>query len=233
MRADANLHAAIDEVMESRGLRERGKQRRKTAILNAAMELFSANGYESTTVAEIARAAEVAPRTVMLHFDTKQDIALAWVSESAARLTQALRDRPASSSTLSVLRAWVLSEDQHPEGCDPELCVRMFAANPELAALRMARMSEAAKEVGAAIAEDLHRDPSDPIVQTITIATSALVMDLATSRPDGSRDAALSVAFEFLEAGLDFLTNTRARAKGNLRRDNTSSLPAPPVRARD
>lgn len=58
-------------------LRERKKQRTRRALLEAAINLFHAKGYESTTVAEIAAAAEVAPRTFFAYFPTKEDVLFA------------------------------------------------------------------------------------------------------------------------------------------------------------
>jgi AcrR family transcriptional regulator len=47
---------------------------KRQAILRAARELFAANGYDDTTIAEIARAAGVAVGTVYLYFANKHDI---------------------------------------------------------------------------------------------------------------------------------------------------------------
>lgn len=47
---------------------------KRHAILHAARELFASQGYEETTVAEIARAAGVAVGTVYLYFENKHDI---------------------------------------------------------------------------------------------------------------------------------------------------------------
>src|ERR1700735_659292 len=75
------------------GLRERSKARRRAAIIRAAYELFAERGYDATTVADIAEAAEVAPRTVAMYFPAKQDIALSRFSDGVASLTDAIRDR--------------------------------------------------------------------------------------------------------------------------------------------
>ncbi|WP_029384736.1 helix-turn-helix domain-containing protein, partial [Streptomyces leeuwenhoekii] len=45
------------------GLRERKKRRTRDALLRAALELFTARGYERTTVDDIAEAADVSQRT--------------------------------------------------------------------------------------------------------------------------------------------------------------------------
>jgi AcrR family transcriptional regulator len=47
---------------------------KRRAILDAARELFAGQGYEDTTIAEIARAAGVAVGTVYLYFQSKHDI---------------------------------------------------------------------------------------------------------------------------------------------------------------
>jgi AcrR family transcriptional regulator len=47
---------------------------KRQAILHAARELFASQGYEDTTIAEIAQAARVAVGTVYLYFENKHDI---------------------------------------------------------------------------------------------------------------------------------------------------------------
>lgn len=47
----------------SGGLRERKKQRTRDALIRSALELFTAHGYEETTIDEIAEAVDVSQRT--------------------------------------------------------------------------------------------------------------------------------------------------------------------------
>ena len=47
---------------------------KRRAILHAARELFATQGYDDTTIAEVARAAGVAVGTVYLYFANKHDI---------------------------------------------------------------------------------------------------------------------------------------------------------------
>lgn len=64
------------------GLRERQKEQRKEAILDAAMELFEVGGYNATTVEQIAAKAGVSAPTVFNYFGTKQEILLALVDRA-------------------------------------------------------------------------------------------------------------------------------------------------------
>ncbi|MFJ4375319.1 TetR/AcrR family transcriptional regulator [Pseudomonas japonica] len=58
------------------GLRGRQKEKRRKAIADAALALFEAQGYQGTTVEQIAAKAEVGVTTVFNYFGTKQQIIL-------------------------------------------------------------------------------------------------------------------------------------------------------------
>jgi len=62
--------------MSPTGLRERKKQKTKEAIQREAMRLFQEQGYEETTIEEIAEAAEISPSTFFNYFPTKEDLVL-------------------------------------------------------------------------------------------------------------------------------------------------------------
>lgn len=55
-------------------LREAKKQKTKQAILEAAISLFSENGYDNTSIENIAKIAGVGKGTVYGYFQTKKDI---------------------------------------------------------------------------------------------------------------------------------------------------------------
>jgi AcrR family transcriptional regulator len=60
--------------MTSPGLRERKKQKTRWAIQEHALRLIAEQGYEATTVDQIAAAAEISPSTFFRYFPTKEDL---------------------------------------------------------------------------------------------------------------------------------------------------------------
>ncbi|GAB2572940.1 TetR/AcrR family transcriptional regulator [Kribbella endophytica] len=56
------------------GRRERKKQQTRQVISDVATELFLERGFDAVTVAEVAKAADVAVQTVFNHFPTKEDL---------------------------------------------------------------------------------------------------------------------------------------------------------------
>lgn len=63
------------------GLRDRKKARRRDEIIAAARELFTVQGIDATTMADIAAAAEVSAPTVFNYFGSKDGILIAMISE--------------------------------------------------------------------------------------------------------------------------------------------------------
>ena len=76
--------------------RARG-QRNREALISAAIELFTANGYDQTTIEQISAVAGVAPRTFFHHFATKDDILFHGYAERLAEATRRFRASQSAS----------------------------------------------------------------------------------------------------------------------------------------
>lgn len=63
------------------GLREKQKAMRRQAISEAAVRLFEKQGYQATTIEQIAREAGVSAPTVFTYFGSKQEILLEMLRE--------------------------------------------------------------------------------------------------------------------------------------------------------
>src|SRR4029450_9819496 len=85
-------------------LRERKKARTRRALVEAALRLFAGRGFEATTVADIADAADVSPRTFFSYFPAKEDVLFADAKDRIDRLQDALAKRAPDESFLDALR---------------------------------------------------------------------------------------------------------------------------------
>ncbi|WTJ91227.1 TetR/AcrR family transcriptional regulator [Streptomyces sp. NBC_01537] len=88
------------------GLRERKKIQTRQAIRHAAYRLFADQGYDGTTVEQIAAAADVSASTVFRYFPTKEDIVLS--DEYDPLMEAALRARPAGEPFVESIRQAVV-----------------------------------------------------------------------------------------------------------------------------
>lgn len=83
------------------------------AIYEAAMRLFAERSYDHVTMAEIARAADVAPATVFTHYASKEDLLYALRHEVNERLRTAMRERADEVGVLTAVKEWVLETHEY------------------------------------------------------------------------------------------------------------------------
>lgn len=106
----------MDDDRASRGRPEPREPSSRQRILDAALRLFGREGYEETSVAELARAAEVSKGLVYHYFDTKRDVLEAVMARGTERLEAALaRDgtgrAPAAPAALVMEVLGLVAED--------------------------------------------------------------------------------------------------------------------------
>jgi AcrR family transcriptional regulator len=149
---------------------ERKKQRTRALIRETAWELFAAHGYDATTIKAIADAADVAPRTVTIHFPAKDDLLFADDDYFGAdQLERRLTARPAGQPALEALRQWMTEtiEDISSSRADRAslywraraLRARLIDDNDRLRGLARASYAPAERILAAAIAGDLRVEP--------------------------------------------------------------------------
>jgi AcrR family transcriptional regulator len=88
--------------MTSPGLRERKKQKTRWAIQEHALRLIAEQGYEATTIDQIAAAAEISPSTFFRYFPTKEDLIVE--DEYDAVLEEGMSTMDASMPPLEAIR---------------------------------------------------------------------------------------------------------------------------------
>lgn len=84
---------------------DRTRQLAVQEILRTALRLFTQQGYDATTIAQIAREAGVSQRTLFRYFGTKEDLVGGSQERFVALMTEAVHQQPADASAWTVLRA--------------------------------------------------------------------------------------------------------------------------------
>ena len=90
-------------VIDKPGLRERKKAKTRAAIQEHALRLFREQGYDATTVEQIAEAAEVSPSTFFRYFGSKEDVVIYDALDPI--LIEAWRRQPAELGPIPAIRA--------------------------------------------------------------------------------------------------------------------------------
>ncbi|WP_423247086.1 TetR/AcrR family transcriptional regulator [Streptomyces pratisoli] len=158
----AAAHTPLEERRPPLGLRERKKLKTRTAIRRAMYRLIAEQGYEATTIEQIAAAAEVSPSTVFRYFPSKEDIVLA--DEYDEAIERALRTRPVDEPPLDSLRAILtaaVSRMLENEPQEMHLRTKLMAEVPALRARMTETMAETSQSLARPLADRAGRDPDD------------------------------------------------------------------------
>src|SRR5919204_1263521 len=98
----------MPKTSQEPGLRERKKLQTRQRIADVARRLFAERGFDSVTVAEVARAADVSEATVFNYFPTKEDLFYSGMETFEAQLVEAIRARPAGETVLRAFQRFVV-----------------------------------------------------------------------------------------------------------------------------
>jgi AcrR family transcriptional regulator len=198
---------AQDTVTPKLGLRERKKQQTRETIERAALQLFAERGYEQTTLADIAEAADVSPRTIFSYFDGKEDILFCHESASVEAVREMLARRPAGATTVDALREFVSTLPVHDE--DAELRRTIIAASPDLNMRKRAHIAGFDEVLTESIAKDLGAGPGDLrpalVAASMTAAFTAMSEGLEEPGDASQHEDAMRIldeVLEFLQGGL-------------------------------
>ncbi|ELS53985.1 TetR/AcrR family transcriptional regulator [Streptomyces viridochromogenes] len=151
------------------GLREAKKQETRQLISDHATRLFIAQGFERTTLAEIAAAARVAKKTVTNYFTRKEDLALDHQEEFATSLARTVATRHPGESALAALRrafADAVAAQDPVAGFSGQEFARMIADSPTLTTCLQGLHEQREHHLAQALAEATGAEPDDITVQT-------------------------------------------------------------------
>ena len=113
------------------GLRELNAARTRALIADAAYALFAEQGYEDTTMEQVADRADVGSSTLYRYFPTKESLALAPLGEPGVMAAEVAR-RPVGEPVDEVLGHAVLALVADSDEAAAETMRQVVEANPRL-----------------------------------------------------------------------------------------------------
>jgi AcrR family transcriptional regulator len=160
------------------GLRERKKEQTRQLIADTARRLFAEHGFDGVTVAEIARAADVAEKTVFNYFPTKEDLFYSRLEAFEEELLDAVRGRAPGESVIAAFRAFIkrqrgvfdLSDGEASEQL--RTITRVITESPALLAREREVMARYTDALAALLAEET---PTDPGAVEPRVVAAALI----------------------------------------------------------
>jgi AcrR family transcriptional regulator len=184
------------------GLRERKKRRTRQALIDAAMRLYREKGLDGVTVAEIARLADVAPRTFFGYFESKEDVFLGRGDERLELLVEAIRARDRREPVLAAVRRVLPQEGRPSRATMPDL--QELLRHPAIASRLRERWNRWEDVLAEAIAADVGAAPGDPEPRVVAAAVAGAIRVAAAAaqeQPDRRLEIAQRV-FDLLASGL-------------------------------
>ena len=213
------------------GLRERKKRRTRQTIVRTALDLFARHGFDGTTLAQIADAAEVAPSTLHAYFRTKEDIVFELHDVTRASMRARIMDRAATETVVDAMTAWMSETLPQIAATDSLGTLRqrrsLIESDDALATGRRLRVALLEDDLALAFADEVGDNPDDLRPRLLaSLAANGLttvwnwwLQRQSTEEVDGSGLAKLDVAYliRLISAAEELVT----------------TIPAPPDTARD
>jgi len=196
------MRSLSEDDQPALGLRERKKAKTRATIREHALRLFREQGYQATTVEQIAEAAEVSPSTFFRYFPNKEAVVLQ--DDYDPMLVAAFEAQPAELSPVAALRgamqavfAGLPTEELALERERQKLVLSV----PELRAGALDGLAGTIQMIAEIVAERVGRRADELAVRSFAGAVmGVLLAALFAAAEDPTADI-----FELLDAGLAHL----------------------------
>lgn len=174
---------SVSPAPEKVSLRQKHVDATRQRILDEAMALFLAQGFEQTTVEEIAERADVSPRTFFRYFATKDALLFSDFETRMEKLQSLIEQRPEGEAPLETLIA-VIGELVDELDDDPQqraLAQRLLEERPSLRSYQRSAIAEHTEsQITATLARRAGLAPDDLGLRALTAAVAGWI-DLSVS----------------------------------------------------
>jgi AcrR family transcriptional regulator len=189
------------------GLRERKKARTRAAIREHALRLFREQGYQRTTVEQIAAAAEVSPSTFFRYFPTKEDLVLQ--DDMDTRMVEAFERQPAGLGVIAAIRGAIREMLSSYDEADLDVLFETTTLTmtvPEVRARAMDEFGRTIAVISEALAKRAGRPADDLAVRTVAGAIIGVIMSITMPWEGWASDRQVIVdMFERIDQALGLL----------------------------
>jgi AcrR family transcriptional regulator len=160
-------------------------------LIDAAVELCGRQGFERTTVDQIAAVADVSPRTFSRYFATKDAIALAMIDNAVDLAAAELARQPADISHFEALRRSYVAMYTNTKAAPPGdlteermMCTaRIIMSSP---ALRQAAVEFRPHAVNVELAKRMGVGLDDRTVKLVAAVWASIIMTAMSDLGDGT-----------------------------------------------
>lgn len=189
------------------GLRERKKRKTRATLINAAVGLCDSQGFDATTVDQIAAVADVSSRTFSRYFATKEAIALALIDEILVMAAAELARQPLHLGPYEASRrAWVgmahATTRAGADGLGAERLLQILRIVMTSTTLRQAVVEYRADVVDVVLARRMGVAPGDRRVRLISSVWRAVLMTALESAVDDAKSL-VSITVDDLVAAFE------------------------------
>ena len=194
---------AIDEV----GLRERKKERTRQTLAEAAAELFDLQGFQDTTIKQIADAADVSPRTVSAYFPVKEELVFCDHRRRVRPARAAAGGAAGGDTTADTLRAWLM-EMLESVDLDLEQSRRtreLIESDPALRTYERGLQERAEQMVAKAVAVDLGVSADELVPHMVGAATIAALDAMGRRAKDPEAGDFQATALPVIDDAMAFI----------------------------
>jgi AcrR family transcriptional regulator len=196
------------------GLRERKKLKTRSAIRREAYRLFREQGYDATTVDQIAAAADVSPSTFFRYFPSKEDVVLN--DEYDPIMARALVEAPDDASLVTVVRTGILGvfrEILRHDRAELETRLALIRTVPALRRRTYEQQMESWQVFATAFAERTGRPANDFELRVASASINAAMSEALAMWAEGG----------FLADPVDLLDRALSHLATGLRAESRSS----------
>ncbi len=193
--------------MSSPGLRERKKAKTRRSIQDHALRLFAEQGYDATTIDQIAEAAEISPSTFFRYFATKEDVVIE--DDYDPLLVRAFVNQPPELAPIAAIRKAMREaflEIYQDDGGQLLQRTKLSLQTPAVRARLMTTQVNTANALAVAAAERYGRNVDDLELQTFAGAVIGALIPALVRWVDSDGKASLpdlaDDCLAHLEAGL-------------------------------